>query len=73
MPDRDVHTVKDVIFFQYSKIIARAAFSLSNGREAKKTAYGFIKKTFKDMKSGVKVWSEITREDWQFVSFEIIP
>ena len=70
MPDRDVHTVKDVIFFQYSKIIAKAAFKHGDGREAKKASYGFIKKTFRDLQTGVKVWSEITREDWQFVGSE---
>jgi len=33
----------------------------------KKQRYGFIKKTFRELKSGAKSWSEITREDWQFV------
>lgn len=70
MPDRDVHTVKDVIFFQYSKLITRAVFNLSNGTEAKKKCYGFVKKTFKDLQTGEKVQSEITREDRQFVSSE---
>jgi hypothetical protein len=70
MPDRDVHTVRDVIYFQYSKIIAKAAFKLSDGREAKKSAYGFIKNTFRELQSGKIVWSEITREDWQFVGSE---
>jgi hypothetical protein len=70
MPDRDVHTVKDVILFQYSKLITRAAFNLSNGREAKNKYYGFVKKTFRDLQTGKKVWSEITREDWQFVGSE---
>jgi hypothetical protein len=36
MPDRDVKTVKDLIFYQYAKIIARRAFSAADGKEAKK-------------------------------------
>jgi hypothetical protein len=30
MPDRDVKTIKDLIFYQYAKIIARRAFSAAN-------------------------------------------
>jgi hypothetical protein len=67
MPDRDVETIRDLIFYQYAKIMARRAFAASDGKEAKKQHYGFIKKTFRELKSGVKSWSEITREDWQFV------
>lgn len=67
MPDRDVKTIKDVINFQYSKIIACSAFKCANGSEAKKKCYGFIKQTFKDLKSGKKEWSDIEREDWQLV------
>ena len=67
MPDRDVKTIRDVINFQYSKIIACSAFKCANGKEAKNKYYGFIKKTFSDLKLGRKNWSDIEREDWQFV------
>jgi len=67
MPDRDVETIQDLIYYQYAKVIARRAFGAADGREAKKQHYGFVKKTFRELKSGVKSWSEITREDWQFV------
>jgi len=67
MPDRDVETIQDLIYYQYSKIIARSAFAMPNGKEAKGKHYGFIKQTFRELKSGTKSWSEITREDWQFV------
>jgi len=67
MPDRDVRTIRDLIYYQYAKIIARRAFSASDGKEAKRRHYGFVKNTFNDLKSGKKSWSEITREDWQFV------
>jgi len=29
-----------------------------------------VKQTFRELKTGVKSWSEITREDWQFVHSE---
>jgi hypothetical protein len=70
MPDRDVETIQDLIYYQYAKIIARRAFDAADGKEAKGRHYGFIKKTFLELKSGVKSWSEITREDWQFVEAE---
>jgi hypothetical protein len=70
MPDRDVKTIQDLLFYQYAKIIARRAFGLADGKKAKGQHYGFIKKTFRELKSGVKSWSEITREDWQFVEAE---
>jgi ribosomal protein L37AE/L43A len=67
MPDRDVKTIRDLIYYQYAKIIARRAFKAANGKEAKAQSYGFIKQTFGELKSGAKSWSDITREDWQFV------
>jgi len=59
-----------LIYYQYSKIVARSAFRVSNGKEAKSKHYGFIKKTFRELKSGIKSWSEITRENRQFVEVE---
>ena len=44
--------------------------NVPDGKEAKKQHYGFIKQTFRELKSGVKSWSEITREDWQLVESE---
>jgi hypothetical protein len=67
MPDRDVQTVRDLIYYQYAKIIARRAFGGSNGKVAKSQHYGFIKKTFCELKTSLKSWSDITREDWQLV------
>lgn len=66
MPDREVKTIKDLIFYQYAKIIAKSAF----GPEAKKEAYGFIKKTFRQLRDDEKKWSEILREDKQLVEVE---
>lgn len=70
MPDIDVETIEDLIYYQYAKIICRSAYKVSDGKEAKKKHYGFIKKTFRELKSGTISWSEITREDWQFVQSE---
>ena len=70
MPDRDVTTIGDLIYYQYAKIIAKSDFGVPDGREAKGKHYGFVKQTFGQLKTGVKSWSEITREDWQLVHFE---
>ena len=70
MPDKDVETLQDLIYYQYAKIIAKRAFTALNGKEAKRQHYGFVKKTFLELRNGVKTWSEITREDWQFVESE---
>jgi 5-methylcytosine-specific restriction endonuclease McrA len=70
MPDRDVKTIRDQIYFQYAKLIARAAFKCKDGKEAKAKCYGFIKSTFKDLQSGEKSWSDITREDKEFAQSE---
>lgn len=70
MPDRDVQTVRDLVYYQYAKIVARRAFSAQDGKVAKRHHYGFIKNTFRELKTGRKSWSEITREDRQLVEAE---
>ncbi len=70
MPDREVKTIRDLIYYQYAKIITCRAFNVPDGQQAKKLHYGFIKKTFHDLKSGGKSWSHIEREDWQLVEAE---
>ena len=70
MPDASVKTLRDLIWYQYAKIIARSAFKVGNGKAAKAEHYGFIKNTLRDLRSGVKKWSDITREDWQLVDAE---
>jgi 5-methylcytosine-specific restriction endonuclease McrA len=66
MPDREVTTIEELIFYQYAKVMARSAF----GPNAKSHDYGFIKQSFRDLKEGRKTWSDITREDKQFVQTE---
>ncbi|HUI28708.1 MAG TPA: hypothetical protein VLX91_00725 [Candidatus Acidoferrales bacterium] len=70
MPDKEVKTIRDLIYYQYAKIITCRAFNVPDGQQAKKLHYGFIKKTFHDLKSGGKSWSHIEREDWQLVEAE---
>jgi len=66
MPDKEVKTIQDLIYYQYAKIIAKSAM----GPEAKKNAYGFIKKTFRQLRDDEKKWSDILREDKQLVDAE---
>jgi ribosomal protein S27AE len=70
MPIRGTKTIRDLIYYQYAKIIARSAFKAVDGKKAKEDHFGFINNTFKDLKEGRKQWSEITREDRQFVEAE---
>jgi hypothetical protein len=48
MPDRDVTTIKDLIYYQYAKIIARSAFSVPNGTAAKGDPDRFTIRTFSE-------------------------
>lgn len=66
MPDREVHTIQELIFYQYAKIIAKSAMKTCDNETAKKNHYGFIKKTFRELRDGKKSWSDILREDLQF-------
>ena len=66
MPDREVNTIRQLIYYQYSKIIAKSAF----GPDSKLKDYGFIKNTFRELVNSEKKWSEIIREDKQFVQTE---
>lgn len=66
MPDREVHTIQELIFYQYAKIIAKSAMMTCDNETAKKNHYGFIKKTFRELRDGKKSWSDILSENLQF-------
>jgi len=66
MPDKSVKTIRHLIYYQYAKIIGKSSF----GSNAKKESYGFIKKTLNELITGQKIWSDITREDKQFIQSE---
>lgn len=70
MPDKSVKTIKDQIFFQYAKIITKSSFWYKDCSEAKRKAYWFIKQKFNELKSWKICWSNITKEDWEFVGSE---
>lgn len=70
MPDRDVHNIRDLIFYQYAKIIVKSAFKTGGNEAAKKNHYGLIKTRFRDLQSGKISWSDILREDLQFIESE---
>ncbi len=55
MPPSAVRTVKDLLYWQYAKII-------SNSAGAGKTNYGFIMDRFQKLKSGDIQWSSSIRE-----------
>ena len=40
MPDRDVTTIKDLIYYQYAKIIAHSALHAPDGTAARASDYG---------------------------------
>lgn len=70
MPIRGVETIEDLIYYQYAKLIARSALEFDDGESAKKSSFGFINNKFKALKSGKIKWSDIMREDLQFVESE---
>jgi hypothetical protein len=51
MPDRDVTTIKDLIYYQYAKLIARGVLHAPDGTAAKTHHYGFIKQTFRELQN----------------------
>ena len=65
-----IETIWDIILYQYAKIMAKRTFNCPNGIEAKKKYFGFIREKFSKLKNGNISWSEITREDKQFVETE---
>ncbi len=69
MPDKEVKTIQDLIFYQYAKIIAKSSFGIPDGQAAKREHYGFIKNKFQELRDGIMSWSDILREDLQFVEF----
>ena len=66
MPDRDVKTIRDFIYFQYAKLIARAAFKCKDSIKTKKKNHVFIKASFNKLKNREENWSKILMEDMQF-------
>ena len=51
MPDRNVTTIKDLIYCQYAKTTARSALQAPDGTAAKANHYGFIKQAFRELQN----------------------
>ena len=49
MWDRDVITIGDLIYCQHAKIIAKRAFGVAEGREARGKQYGCGKERFRGL------------------------
>ena len=49
MPIRGAKNIRDLIYYQYAKIIMRRGFFMSDGKEVKNQNYGFMKETFRDL------------------------
>lgn len=56
MPPKAIKTVRDLIFWEYAKLISGAAVSSRKN-------FGFVMHTFKRLQRGEMKWSEILRED----------
>jgi hypothetical protein len=56
MPPSAIKTIKDLIFWEYAKLISGSALK-------DRKNYGFIMKKFKELQTGKIVWSDILRED----------
>jgi hypothetical protein len=56
MPPKAIKTIKDLIFWEYAKLISGSA---GIGRKQ----YPFVMRKFTELKSGIIKWSDILRED----------
>ena len=59
MPPKAVRTVRDLIFWQYAKIIGKSSKFYREGD----VSYGFVMGKFKELQAGAISWSDILRED----------
>jgi hypothetical protein len=67
MIDKEVHSFKDLIYYQYAKIIVKNELNLPDLEDAKERHYGFIKSTYRGFILGNKTWNEIIEFDKEHV------
>jgi hypothetical protein len=65
MPDREVTTIKDLIYYLYAKILARSTLHAPDGTLAKANHYGFIKQTFKKLLNRLLTWGRVMQRKKQ--------
>jgi hypothetical protein len=61
MPDREVLTLLDLVYYQYAKIVAQEELTRPGFEIARRTQYGMAKDIFRDLKAGRKLWADVTR------------
>ena len=62
MYDNEIKTIKDLFYYQYSKVIAKIVYKLDDGKEVMHRHYGLIKSTYRAYKHSDKSWEDIIRE-----------
>lgn len=67
MPHRDVHTIRDLLFYQYAKVLACRAFGEPDSLAAKRQHYEFIDRAFRSLRDGWTPWSDIWEEGRELV------
>lgn len=63
MAESELKTVKDLIYYQYARIIARIQNETPDGIGVKLHHYGLVKSTFRSIKYNYKTWKEVISED----------
>jgi hypothetical protein len=66
----EVLSIRDLIYYQYAKLVCRSTFHIPDGVSAIEKHYSFIKNTFRELKNGYKQWSDIVREDLKLFESE---
>lgn len=59
MIDRDLHTIRDLIYYQYSKLLCKSLLQDPNDLNSSSDHSQCVNKIFLELKSGVKNWSEL--------------
>ena len=61
MPDREVLTLLDLVYYQLAKIVAQEELSRPGFEIARRTQYGLAKDVYHDLKAGRRLWADTTR------------
>lgn len=66
MLDRDLHTIRDLIYYQYSKLFCKSLLHTPNDLDSSLAHSQCVKKIFIELKSGVKNLPELICQDLPF-------
>lgn len=67
MPAREVRTLRDLLFYQYAKVVACRSFGERDSLAAKRAHADFIRQKFRSLHDGWTPWSDIEREGRELV------